>query len=65
MSSKELQLQLHDFLEHLITCSTNSTKFSRAVAILNRAKTDGCFCVLPPRDKENSLHRCWLDGWTI
>jgi hypothetical protein len=27
MSSKDLQLQLHNFLEHLITCSTNSPKF--------------------------------------
>jgi hypothetical protein len=27
MSSNDLQLQLHDFLEHLMTCSTNSTNF--------------------------------------
>jgi hypothetical protein len=32
MSSKSLQLQIHDFLEHLMTCSINSTKFSRAEA---------------------------------
>jgi hypothetical protein len=38
MSSKGLQLQLHDFLEHLMTCSTNSTKFSGARATPNRAK---------------------------
>jgi hypothetical protein len=38
MSSKGLQLQLHDFWEHLMTCSTNSTKFSGARATQNRAK---------------------------
>jgi hypothetical protein len=37
MSSKSLQLQLCDFLEHLMTCSTNSTKFHGAGAIPNRA----------------------------
>jgi hypothetical protein len=37
MSSKSLQLQLHDFLEHLMTYSTNSTKFPGAGAIPNRA----------------------------
>jgi hypothetical protein len=37
MSSKGLQLQLHDFLEHLMTCFTNSTKFSRAGAVPNSA----------------------------
>jgi hypothetical protein len=30
MSSKDSQLQLHDFLELLMTYSTNSIKFSRA-----------------------------------
>jgi hypothetical protein len=34
MSSKGLQLQLHDFLEHLMTYST---KFSGARAVPNRA----------------------------
>jgi hypothetical protein len=28
MSSKDLRLQLHDFLKHLMTRSTNFTKFS-------------------------------------
>jgi hypothetical protein len=37
MSFKGLQLQLHDFLEHLMTCSTNSTKFVGAGAIPNKA----------------------------
>jgi hypothetical protein len=49
MSSKNLQIQLHDFLNHLMICSTKSIKFFVAVAILNRAKTDGCCWVLPQR----------------
>jgi hypothetical protein len=36
MYFKCLQLQFHDFLEHLMTWSTNSTKFSKAGVILNR-----------------------------
>jgi hypothetical protein len=35
MYSKGLQFQLYDFLEHIVTCSTNSTKFSVAEVILN------------------------------
>jgi hypothetical protein len=30
MSYKGLQLQVYDFLKHLMTSSTNSTKFSKA-----------------------------------
>jgi hypothetical protein len=30
MYFKGLQLQLHDFLEHLMICSTNSIKFAGA-----------------------------------
>jgi hypothetical protein len=37
MSSKGSQLQLHDFLKHIMTCSTNSAKFSGAGAVPNRA----------------------------
>jgi hypothetical protein len=35
MYSKALQFQLHNFLEHLMTCSTNYTKFTGARAISN------------------------------
>jgi hypothetical protein len=45
MSSRDLQLQLHDFLEHLMICSTNSTKFFRTGAVPNRA-LDAYACVL-------------------
>jgi hypothetical protein len=37
MSYKDLQLQVHNFPEHLITCSTNSTKLSGPGAVPNRA----------------------------
>jgi hypothetical protein len=37
MSSKGLQLRLHDFLEHLMICSINSTKFYGAGTIPNMA----------------------------
>lgn len=37
MCFKGSQLQLHDFLEHLMTWSTNTTKFSGDGAIPNRA----------------------------
>jgi hypothetical protein len=36
MTSKWLQLQLHDFLEHLMTYFTNSTKLFEARTIPNR-----------------------------
>jgi hypothetical protein len=35
MYCKGSQLQLHDFLEHLMICSTNSTKFCGARAVPN------------------------------
>jgi hypothetical protein len=35
LSSKGSQFQLHDFLEHLMSYSTNSTKFRGAGAVLN------------------------------
>jgi hypothetical protein len=35
MSSKGLQFHLHDFLEHLMICFTNSTKFFGVGVILN------------------------------
>jgi hypothetical protein len=38
MYSKGLQFQLDNFLEHLVTCSTNPTKFSRAWAVLNNQR---------------------------
>jgi hypothetical protein len=37
MFSKGLQPQFYDFLEHLMTCSINSTNFVRVGAVSNRA----------------------------
>jgi hypothetical protein len=41
-SFKSLQLQLYNFLEHLMICFTNSINFFEAGAILNRTYIGIC-----------------------
>jgi hypothetical protein len=63
MSSKVLQLSLYDFLEHLMTCSTNSTKFTGARAIPNRVLV-GSQDVLP-RTYTTSIYKVLRAIWPL
>jgi hypothetical protein len=57
---KGLQLQLHDFLEHLMTCSTNSTKFSR-VGVGRKRPKRGISKKILYYDPQNSMKLTTLE----
>jgi hypothetical protein len=55
MFSKDLQLQLHDFMEHIIIFSINCTKFFGARTVSKIAL--GCVCLMSKCDRRH----CSLD----
>jgi hypothetical protein len=55
MSSKDSQLQLHNFLGHQITCST-SYKFSGANAVSNNVIL---FYDINPDEKQQHINWCY------